>query len=103
MQEDKPKPEYSAYVLAWLLWYFVITIPVVILVTLLYMVNMFAKVIPPYWTYYCLAIGLTGLQVALLGTASISLFRRHKLKPAWEPWPVPALARVSQGFVDLLG
>ncbi len=102
MPEDKPHPEYSAYVFAWLVWYFAVTIPVVFFLTLLYMVNMFVEVIPAYGAYYALAAVLTVLQVALLSIALRGLYRRNKAKPAWEPWPILTLARKMQGLVALL-
>lgn len=103
MLEDQSEPDFSVYVFAWLLWSVVIMMFVMLLVVPLYIINMFAGVIPPYVAIYSLEIGLTALQFVLLGIAAVNIRRKYKSQPVWEPWPLPALVRFLQGLVRLMG
>jgi len=101
--EDQAKPDFSVYVFAWLLWSVVIMMFVMLLVVPLYIINMFAGVIPPYVAIYSLEVGLTALQIVLLCVAAINVRRKYRSRPVWEPWPLLALVRFLQSLFRLLG
>jgi hypothetical protein len=100
MQADDNQSDYMAYQIAWLGWCLVTSMLAVLLASLLYIINMFAELIPVRLAYNGFAIGLIIFEVGLIGIAIVGLARRRSGQSAWEPWPLPTLAGIIQSFTS---